>query len=169
MSGNEWQPTMLPPRPLSGAGIRRILACQTVNRNFRFSSQQPNTIHPSSDFSAYFLSLAGPKAWGRIQAVPTRVPNCWPRPSDPILADTPTPAVDLDRFPESLRPCSEPGIAGGDPASQTDGRRGQGALRIMGAGAPSDATSERDRSQIRISGLKPQVRVRDAAPRRAPH
>jgi hypothetical protein len=28
-------------------------------RNFRFSSQQPDTTHPSSDFSAYFLSLAG--------------------------------------------------------------------------------------------------------------
>jgi integrase len=71
--------------------------------------------------------------------------------------------------PESVRPCSEPGIAGGDTAGETDGCRGQGGPRIMGAGALSDATSERDRSQIRVSGLKAEVCVRDTAPRGAPH
>jgi len=70
--------------------------------------------------------------------------------------------------PESLRPCSEPGIAAGDPAGQADGCRGQGALRIMGAGASSDATPEGDQSQIRVPGLKAHPRVRDAHPRRAP-
>src|SRR5271167_3244654 len=71
--------------------------------------------------------------------------------------------------PASLRSCSEPRIAGGDSAGEADGCRGQGALRIMGAGAPSDAEPERDRSQVRVSRLKAQVRVRVAAPRRTPH
>src|SRR5271167_1481763 len=71
--------------------------------------------------------------------------------------------------PASLRSCSEPRIAGGDSAGEADGCRGQGALRILGAGAPSDAEPERDRSQVRVSRLKAQVRVRVAAPRRTPH
>jgi site-specific recombinase XerD len=66
--------------------------------------------------------------------------------------------------PESLRPCSESGIAGGDPAGETNGRPGQAAFRIMGAGPPSDATSKRDRPEIRVPGLKTHLCVRDAAP-----
>ena len=71
--------------------------------------------------------------------------------------------------PESLRPGSEPGIAGSDPTGETDGRRDQASLRIMGTGAVPDSTSKGDQPQIRVSDLKAQLCVRDAASRRAPH
>jgi site-specific recombinase XerD len=71
--------------------------------------------------------------------------------------------------PESVRPCAEPGVAGGDPAGKTDGHRNQAGFGPMGVGASSDATPERDQSQIRVPELKAHLRVRDAAPRRAPH
>jgi site-specific recombinase XerD len=69
--------------------------------------------------------------------------------------------------PEGLRPCSEPGIAGGDRAGKTDGCRDQTACGPMGVGASSDATPERDQLQIRVPSLKAHLRVRDTSPRRA--
>ena len=168
--------------------IQFLLGHASVQTTERYLGCKQNLGHPVNDL--FYLGADAkpyepsqqPAASGSLETMPGQelecphggfehddpIPFC--RPGQPSHGGrTEVVQVGTGDCPESLPPCSEPGIAGGDPASQTDGRRGQGALRIMGAGAPSDATSERDRSQIRISGLKPQVRVRDAAPRRAPH
>jgi site-specific recombinase XerD len=77
--------------------------------------------------------------------------------------------VGAEDCPASFRARSEPGAAGSNPEGETDGRRGQGALRVVEAGGVSDATAQRDQPQIRVSGLNAAVRVRDAAARRTAH
>src|SRR5450759_3868474 len=79
----------------------RALGCGDLNRNFRFSSQQPNTICPFRNSSAQIFSLAEPRARNRVQTMRMRAPNCWSRPSHLVLSDTPPFAVGLDRFPGS--------------------------------------------------------------------
>ena len=96
-------------------------------------------------------------------------PNPFCRPRQPSQGGrTEVVKVGTGDRPESLRPGPEPGIAGGDPAGKTDGRRDQAAFGAMGVGASSDATPEGDRSQIRAPRLKAHRCVRDAHPRRAP-
>ena len=70
---------------------------------------------------------------------------------------------------ESLRPCSESGVAGGYSAGETDGGRDQAGLPALGVGGISNATSERDQSQVRVPGFEAHIRARNAAPRRTHH
>ena len=61
--------------------------------------------------------------------------------------------VGMDHRLESLRPCSEPGIAGSDATDRADSRREIAACGLMGVGASSKAVPERNRSQSREPGF----------------
>jgi uncharacterized repeat protein (TIGR03803 family) len=52
------------PTPFTDSGLLSYSSRIRLSRNFRFSSQQPDTIYPFRDSTASLFSLAGPRARG---------------------------------------------------------------------------------------------------------
>src|ERR1019366_374110 len=55
-------------------GVVATRKCR-INRNFRFSSQQPHTIYPARESRALFFLWLGPGLGTRVPSAPTRVPK----------------------------------------------------------------------------------------------
>src|ERR1019366_9178400 len=81
-------------------GVVATRKCR-INRNFRFSSQQPHTIYPARESRALFFLWLGPGLGTRVPSAPTRVPKLLTTAFPSGFVRPPPFAVGLDRFPGS--------------------------------------------------------------------